>query len=266
MVVNAATGQIVPAQTAPGVPARNAGATGGKGNNVNVTEPIKSFRTQVMAWDERREGMELRPHVCKQRNLPGWVFPGGHNPLLPAPVVKKEEQVKQEVKQEGASMGVEGTQSAANGVKRERPIEEEEEEAASGEAASAESAAAAKRVKLESGSPAASTVAAGVASGSGSEALEGVTGREVDVKAGVSGAKVVAAMQLLGKRLRGAAPSLSREGSELNLECMESDIMVCQRAFYLVSPVCTVCMPMHCLHHIGPWVEGCCFSGSPEVF
>jgi hypothetical protein len=37
---------------------------------------------QVLDWDERREGMELKPSVLRQRDLPSWVFPEGRNPLL----------------------------------------------------------------------------------------------------------------------------------------------------------------------------------------
>lgn len=92
--VNQVTGML---STQPYVLQRNAGATTAAGvanKKIDVTQPIKNFTKQVMEWDERRTGMELRPMVRPQQKLPDWVFPEGRNPLLPVsaqPVVKAEE-------------------------------------------------------------------------------------------------------------------------------------------------------------------------------
>lgn len=85
VVVNAATGQIVPTQPVPGALQRNAGATAkpGTNNNINITEPINQFKQQVMGWDDRRDGMDLKPHKFRQRDLPAWIFPEGRNPHAP---------------------------------------------------------------------------------------------------------------------------------------------------------------------------------------
>ncbi|KAL6757382.1 Poly(A) polymerase central domain-containing protein [Haematococcus lacustris] len=86
--VNAATGAVVTAQTY--TLQRNAGATGavaGNANSINITQPVTNFKTQVMAWPERKAGMELRPRALKARDLPGWLYPSGLNPLA-APAVR----------------------------------------------------------------------------------------------------------------------------------------------------------------------------------
>jgi hypothetical protein len=44
--------------------------------------PKLVYVVQVLEWDERKEGMDLRPSVLRQRDLPAWVFPEGRNPLV----------------------------------------------------------------------------------------------------------------------------------------------------------------------------------------
>mmetsp|Transcript_2836 Transcript_2836/g.7407 ORF Transcript_2836/g.7407 Transcript_2836/m.7407 type:complete len:812 (+) Transcript_2836:78-2513(+) len=62
---------------------RNAGATQGPAKtSINITQPIRNFTEQVRAWKDAREGMEVRPLVKRQADLPAWAFPQGYNPLL----------------------------------------------------------------------------------------------------------------------------------------------------------------------------------------
>ncbi|GAX76367.1 hypothetical protein CEUSTIGMA_g3813.t1 [Chlamydomonas eustigma] len=62
------------------------------GNKINISQPVRNFKLQVTQWHQRKEGMDVKVQLLRQRDLPAWVFPEGINPLLPdLPEIKQEQ-------------------------------------------------------------------------------------------------------------------------------------------------------------------------------
>jgi hypothetical protein len=60
--------------------------------------PVSEFKSQVLQWLQRKEGMGIAVVNRKQSDLPAWAFPEGCNPLAPAAAKAEEQEVKQEVR------------------------------------------------------------------------------------------------------------------------------------------------------------------------
>ena len=73
---------------------------------------------QVLQWKDRKagsapgQGMDLRPSLLKQRDLPLWVFPDGVNPLVPMPAITNTLTLEAGA-EGGAGVGTEGGAEAA---------------------------------------------------------------------------------------------------------------------------------------------------------
>ncbi|KAF8062765.1 PAPS4 [Scenedesmus sp. PABB004] len=72
---------------------------------VSLQEPVKNFKAEVLAWQHRKPGMDLRVRPCKGHELPPWVHRRG----------KKEAEPSDTAEASAGAAGANGSESAAGG-------------------------------------------------------------------------------------------------------------------------------------------------------
>jgi hypothetical protein len=69
--------------------------------------PVSEFKSQVLQWPQRKEGMGIAVVNRKAADLPAWAFPDGVNPLAPQQQQPQPQQPQQPKAEEQAEAGQE---------------------------------------------------------------------------------------------------------------------------------------------------------------